>query len=68
MTYFIVQPPQPPSMTKWVVGWLVRWVVGWGGDWSGGRDAGEMMNKAKLSLNWAWPGVLAELGKELGLN
>ena len=30
--------------------------------WLGGA-AGEMENKAKLSLNWVWAGALAELGK-----
>ena len=28
-----------------------------------GGAAGEMENKAKLSLNWVWAGALAELGK-----
>ena len=32
------------------------------GGWLGGA-AGEMKNKAKLSLNWVLAGALAELGK-----
>ena len=31
-----------------------------------GGDAREIKNKVKLSLNWVWAGVLAELGKTLG--